>query len=665
MSLIRKVLWPSAIALGFLMFLAAIGGPGTATVRADEGEICAIEGPTVIAEGQTVLYVAFIETDEDEDAEHNYAAEIDNVSGRSFITSAVDDDGEYDTLGPTTEVNDLEPIDIFDVLSDDEDLFDTGDLAELRDIDPEFELPFNACGTATNVAVARIINDGIAEGEVCVPPIDGTSECPVNRPGTFDGSLDIDCPSGLTCTIPAAVVTAVVNSIIADLTAGNLDCDDIALNAQKAAVGAGAHVLVADQIQDFVEEICDEDFEVFDDAFLDAALIIDVTCEEAGEFTLSFFDMEEDDDAMSIDVTCLGEADASSTITARPTVVEIVPAPGNVSHSLITVTLLSDGDMAAAGGEVDFTTTRCSIETSGVDTAAEFAAASAVFGAFSANVPATATAIEASAAATAAVDSTPTSDSTVAFFNAAGTATIAAAILGCSPADIANATPGPAVITAVIEVEGGADIIETVTVTVIGPPASLTVSANPTTLRCGEKAEIIATVKDAIGQNVSPHTQVEAVTNFGGVLGGTGAVSAELGLVTPLSSTVAEVFDGQAKFFLLTSEQHSGPYEVVVTAGGTFGGGVFSTAPISAQVTVICTLPTTAAPGGGTTPSGTTPSGTTPSTTSPGTGTGTITPPRTGDAGLAENNGLPVLMLLGGVAAFVLAGVAGVKFARR
>src|SRR5207249_3120445 len=106
------------------------------------------------------------------------------------------------------------------------------------------------------------------------------------------------------------------------------------------------------------------------------------------------------------------------------------------------------------------------------------------------------------------------------------------------------------------------------------------------------------------------------------------------------SSSAAETFSGVATAFLLTSTEHVGPYEVVVTSGGSTGGifnpggflgttqvvtipsavgtpttinfpllappsvsgssGVFSTAPVSAQVTVTCALPgapvTTAAP---------------------------------------------------------------------
>jgi hypothetical protein len=187
----------------------------------------------------------------------------------------------------------------------------------------------------------------------------------------------------------------------------------------------------------------------------------------------------------------------------------------------------------------------------------------------------------------------------------------------------------------------------------------MTISASPSTVRCGEKATIQVSVKDAIGQNVSDHTRLEAVTNAGGVLGGTGAVQGLAGPVVPISSTVAETFDGQSTFYLLTSEQHSGPYEVVVTTGGagsvTTGlGGVFSTRPVVIQTTVTCTLPV-AAPAAPSAP---------PTVTAPRTGQG-ITPPNTGEAGLADTSAGWTLFAVVGMAAFAVAGLATLKFARR
>jgi hypothetical protein len=220
-------------------------------------------------------------------------------------------------------------------------------------------------------------------------------------------------------------------------------------------------------------------------------------------------------------------------------------------------------------------------------------------------------------------------------------------------------------VTAIVE-QDGADDIFTAKITLVGPPATITVNASPAELRCGEKAQIDVVVKDSIGQNVSDHTQIEAVTNAGGVLGGTGAVIGFAGPVVPISSTVAETFGGTTTFFLLTSEQHSGPYEVVVTTGGanvtaaTNLGGLFSSPPISVQTTVRCSIPVVAAAA---------PVAPVPTVTAPRTGdlgTGTIRPPSTGGAGLADSSSSSwALVAIAGVVVFSLAGLATVKVSRR
>jgi hypothetical protein len=268
------------------------------------------------------------------------------------------------------------------------------------------------------------------------------------------------------------------------------------------------------------------------------------------------------------------------------------------------------------------------------------------------------------------------------------TASWAAAVFGCNPVDAPGATPGVHTVTACVEVIEGQDLCKQVTITVIGPPASVTVAASPTSLRCGEKATITATVKDSIGQNVSDHTRVEMITNLGGVLAGSGAVATFAGPTVPISSTVGETFAGVATAFLLTSESHSGPYEVVATSGGTAAfdpllsgffdtnfttstttgavttiitsipglnvlGGIFSTPPVSAQATVTCNIPgpTTAAPAA--------------TVSAPRTGEG-VRPPNTGDAGLASSSSSSlVLFAFGGAVALTLAGLATFKFARR
>jgi hypothetical protein len=387
-------------------------------------------------------------------------------------------------------------------------------------------------------------------------------------------------------------------------------------------------------------------------------VIVDVTCNIAGNFEISFSDEDEADDSISLAVKCLGAPSSRSTITATPPSIEIVPAMGNTSVSFINVNLLDVDGLQAGTADVDFLTDRCSVESASVDTVAEWNAIQPLFAAINVNVASTAAAVQASLAATTQPDSSRTQDSMLSID--LGTSTRAGTILLCDPLAAPGATPGVATITAIIDsrsagVSGGTgnDVVLSVKVTVVGPPATITVAASPSSVRCGEKATITATVKDAIGQNVSEHTRVEAVTNAGGVLAGTGAVANQAGLVSPISSTVSETFSGVSTFFLLTSEAHSGPYEVVVTSGGTGAlgsalGGLFSTPPVSAQATVTCTIPAA--------PSTTAPAA--PTVTAPRVGTGGITPPNTGDAGLASSNGSSLtLFAASAVAAFALAGL--------
>jgi hypothetical protein len=329
-----------------------------------------------------------------------------------------------------------------------------------------------------------------------------------------------------------------------------------------------------------------------------------------------------------------------------------------------------------------WTTDRCAIESTTVDTEAEFEAAESLFRALNPLSPITAKAIEESTYATTGPDgASRQQEETNTFKVVSGSLverTVSAVVLHCDPIHAPSVTPGPAVVTAFIE-RGDNDIddedldaddfdnddlVLKTTVTVVGPPAAngVTVTAAPASLACGEKATITVDVKDAIGQPVSDHTFVEAVTNAGGVLAGTGAVAGQAGLVSPVSSTVAETFGGKVTFYLLTSTAHVGKYEVVVTTGGGGGvtgqllanggvttnllGGLFTTAPISVQVTVECTVPAVpvvVAP-------------TTPNTSAPTTGQG-IRPPSTGDAGLVSTDSSWVAgAAFAVVAALVIAG---------
>jgi hypothetical protein len=389
-------------------------------------------------------------------------------------------------------------------------------------------------------------------------------------------------------------------------------------------------------------------------------------------------------------------------IFAVPSTVETNPSIANVAHSLVFVSLKGDdGEIPIPGTEVHWTTDRCAIEASAVDTEVEFdgvagvgssgAGAEAVFRGINPLNPASALAAESSVFSTTGPDGASRQQEEVNTFlvtssSAAGEdeRVVSAVILHCDPIHAPGVTPGPAVVTAFIErgdddiddddldndLSDNDDLVLRTTVTVIGPPAAngLTVTASPATLACGEKATLDITVKDAIGQNVSDHTFVEIVTNAGGVLAGTGAVAGQAGLVSPISSTVAETFSGKVTAYLLTSTQHVGAYEVVVTTGGGGGvtgqlvnggvttnllGGLFTTQPISVQVTVECTVPTAPV----------NVQVNVPDTTGPRTGQG-ITPPSTGDAGLVSTESNWVVGAVAAVvASLVVAGFA-VKLAR-
>jgi hypothetical protein len=368
-------------------------------------------------------------------------------------------------------------------------------------------------------------------------------------------------------------------------------------------------------------------------------------CEVAGEIEIVF---THDDDIFVQTVFCFAEPD-EATVTAKPTKVEIVPALGSVAHSEITIVVAGDDYFVDPfDTEIDISVPKCAIEI-GTDT------------------PDT----------TPLTDNWPADDDAVVSFPTTGPNADKTVIDNIwFHADYNKCTPGDVVVTVVIEVEGGADLVRTVTINVVGPPAFITATAAPDRLICGEKSTITVTVKDALQQNVSDNTQVELISNWGSVIAGTGATLGfpGTGPVNPLASSAAATYNGVAIAYLLTSNNHVGAYEVVAAAGGTLiatphsddpyydyvsderrGGydhhsDYVPGAPITTQVTVTCSLP--AAP-------------VAPTVTAPVTGTGSITPPNTGDAGLASSGSNAMLIVIVGAAAFVLAGIASVSYARR
>ena len=184
--------------------------------------------------------------------------------------------------------------------------------------------------------------------------------------------------------------------------------------------------------------------------------------------------------------------------------------------------------------------------------------------------------------------------------------TVATVTLDCSDAD-----PGVATITAGID-KPGSDIALVTTVKVVGPPAEITadMSSMMDSLTCGEVVNIQIMVSDAAGQPVANGTLVNLTTNVDGVV------------IAPAITS-----SGVANAVLITSNTHSpiGQYAVVVQSGS-----------VVVYDTVSCEAAAAPAP-----------------VEAPA-----ITPPSTGDAGLAETSGSSwMLLVIAGALVSVMAAV--------
>jgi hypothetical protein len=646
------------------------------------GDICSISGPLFLEEGETANYLAIVQDAETEGFDEIDVDLNDFQGGDSDITS-IDRTGDGTT----------ESIPATDFLNDEDLVFNANTCGDTDDdlLEATIAANFSAIYSFLLAAVDR--------GESCsaAPPTFTPVACNLNafpahndapndlNPGAPLHSWqdnDIDCGLvpvlGGVCNFSNTALQAAAQSLAVAVANGadlDDDCDEIAATAEDvfiATSGPGFTATteyVAGQLEDFLvnnDDDCNGLPGTAVESGNDGSILIDVTCDDSGVFDLTF--AVQDGGAASIEVVCGSDVETGE-IFARPETVEINPSIANVAHSIVWIEVKgNNGEIPQPGTEVFWTTDRCAIETSAVNTEEEFEAAlvgsAGIFNNLNALSPITAVAVEQSTFATTAPDgaSRQQEEDNTFLVTANGAPfaerVVSAVILHCDPIHAPNVTPGPAVVTAYVE-RGDSDIddddtdanptdnddlVLRKTITVVGPPAAngVTVTAAPATLACGEKATISVDVKDSIGQPVSDHTWVEAVTNAGGVLAGTGAVAGQAGLVSPVSSTVAETFGGKVTFYLLTSTAHVGKYEVVVTTGGGGGvtgqlvnggtttnllGGLFTTPPISVQVTVECTVPQAQAPA---------PAPQNPSGTAPNTGQG-IRPPSTGDAGLVSN----------------------------
>lgn len=641
MKLFRRLFWPSASAFVFLLVLA-IAKPETTSALPLTGFVCSIEGPRVIYPDETVLYAIRVGNDTEDDLagrdpfgfDHELAVIIDNVSGSTKITGVVqEDDGDSDipdglSRDEYTEVGGTNYLSSVDVESP---LFVEQGLLDFLEQKHGYHLAGNPCGEGAMSILERCM------WQFKSPPHQKETECE-----EFGNTSDPDERQAWADAVDELMAEGPFDQCIhieGDKPVVTLTKDTIPIVGQDALKLAGyTNKEGLHEVLEFAVQYCD--FAPFP-SILDGVGFIEVTCEKAGRFEITIRDQSKSH-VTTFAAVCQAPPSDKSVIAVAPNVVEMIPALGNVSHAFVLVTLLDkDGITPESGYEVDFTTDRCSIETAGVDTVEELVSTSQIFAAFSAFAPATSAAIEASPGVQELVDSKRKED-TVKSVSLGGTSR-AAAILGCNPKDAPDTTPGIAKITAVIEVRGGRDVVLTTEVRVVGPPAVIEVSAAPATVRCGEKIEVKAKVGDAIGQFVSNQTVLEAVTNLGGILGGTGAVAGNAGPSVPISSTVAETFDGIATFYLLTSEMNAGPYEIVIAAGTNIAGknGPYYSTPVTVQVQVACVpgsaLQTVAAAAPVAAPVAAAPASAPPPPpplTAPRTGFGTITPPNTGDGGL-------------------------------
>ena len=261
---------------------------------------------------------------------------------------------------------------------------------------------------------------------------------------------------------------------------------------------------------------------------------VEVECVTAGKYNISFTNVETNA-VVDKDFKCPGPG------PGYVAVVDLSASESMVlgSESEITATLTDDdGDAAKVGGDVTFMTNNCEFGNGKNSEVVE----------------------------------SETDDGD----------TIAEVTLDCSKS---TASAGPATVIVTAD-KPGLDITTTRTVTVIGPPATLTVdaSAMKENMVCGELVTLTINVIDAAGQPVANGTVINLTTNVAGVV------------VAP-----AYTSGGSATAYLITSNAHVGSYSVVAQSGLA-----------AAHLTVSCEAAAAPAP-----------------VEAPA-----ITPPSTGDAGL-------------------------------
>jgi hypothetical protein len=212
----------------------------------------------------------------------------------------------------------------------------------------------------------------------------------------------------------------------------------------------------------------------------------------------------------------------------------------------------------------------------------------------------------------------------------AGTAEV---VLDCS-----HGSAGVANIKAIVD-RPGSDIVLTDEVTVVGSTSvtGLTLALVPNDLECGNTILATATAVDSLGQAVSDGTLIYFTTDTSsGIVGGYEGAQGGIG-----------TNGGEASVYIATDPSNPGTHTVIAYA-------LNGNDDIIAQTSTTYTCDAAVAPAAPTVAPPVT-----------GTGTGSITPPNTGDAGLAAGSTSNAsFFVIAGAVAFVLAGLASVRFAR-
>jgi hypothetical protein len=368
-------------------------------------------------------------------------------------------------------------------------------------------------------------------------------------------------------------------------------------------------------------DVCGDDSNVFAiegftvTEFLDDSWgFIDFECVEPGFFNVSIESGDETREHGAVTkFRCEGQADTAE-IKAQRMTVETDPTnvpPNGFGTSLITVTVFDQFGDRLDGANVTFTTDNCTFTNPEAD-----------------NPDDSGTDPE-NGGTTVETFSDTDSDSDLTFLIdnplnlSAGTAELT---LDCTTS---AGEPGVANVMAIVEREGAPIVLE-VQIKVVGPVDEITLVLDPDEdFDCGEPVKATATLVDEKDQPVSDGTVVNFTTvTATGVTGGVeGAQGSD------------ETEGGVASVILATDPRSSGTHTVAATSGGE-----------TAVATYECN-------GGGAVAGDD-------DDKDDDKDNGTIKPPSTGDAGLATGTTSATLFVIAGAVAFVLAGLASVRFAR-